>query len=367
MNKKSQQTPKILAYFLPQFHCIPENDEWWGKGFTEWTTIKRENKVSENLKPLGDNYYNLLDEKTVLWQTELAKKYGVYGFVYYHYYFRGKKLLEKPAENLLKNKHINQKFCFCWANHDWNRSWEGNKTVLVKQEYGNEEDYRLHFEYLLPFFKDDRYIKVDGKPLFVIFNDVKEREFIYKVFNECARENGFEGVFFAQTAMDIKQSKKKFNATDSVVLREPNISFKLTFFEKHGKKLRKFLSRFFDKFIVPFTYNGVSQTKKTVKYANVFCKRMRKAGVKCYLGAYSGWDNTSRHGIRGFKMSRIPDKNYIWYLEKLKKIAEKEECEFIFFNAWNEWAECMVLEPDTCNKYRFLEGIKQVFHDKEGV
>jgi len=94
MQKDIQIKPKILAYFLPQFHTIPENDEWWGKGFTEWTTIKRENKISTNLQPLNDNYYNLLDEKTVQWQTDLSEKYGVYGFVYYHYYFCGKKLLE---------------------------------------------------------------------------------------------------------------------------------------------------------------------------------------------------------------------------------------------------------------------------------
>jgi len=361
---------KVLAYFLPQFHAIPENDEWWGKGFTEWTTIKKENKVSENLQPLNDNYYNLLDEKTVMWQTELAQTYGVYGLAYYHYYFCGKKLLEKPAENLLNNKKINQKFCFCWANHDWNRSWEGKKTLLVKQEYGKEEDWRRHFDYLLPFFKDDRYIKIDGKPLFVTFQDIKE-EGMYNFFNNCARESGFEGIFFAQSTTSITESTlNDFScATNAIILREPNVSFlKLSFFERCIRKLQRlFIGEHIFKNITAFlrVYNGNTQTKKTIRYANIFCKKMRETGIKYWLGAYSGWDSTSRHGERGHRMTSISDKNYIGYLTKLRKIAEREKIEFIFFNAWNEWAEGMILEPDTRNKYRFLEGIRRVFLEKK--
>lgn len=358
---------KVLAYFLPQFHAIPENDEWWGKGFTEWTTIRKENKVSENLQPLNNNYYNLLDEKTVLWQTNLAKEYGIYGFVYYHYYFCGKKLLEKPAENLLKNKSINQKFCFCWANHDWNRSWDGVKTILVKQEYGGEENWRRHFDYLLPFFKDERYIKVDGKPLFVIFSDFEERESMYKFFNEYARENGLEGIFWGQSAQETAQHilKSLLSHTDAVVLREPNASFmRFDIWGKGIQKLRRLLRPLHRSFMLRM-FKGDREIKKTVRNASVFCKEMRETGIKYWLGAYSGWDNTSRHGIRGYKMTRISDKKYIWYLTKLKKIAERENVEYIFFNAWNEWAEGMILEPDTTNKYRFLEGIRKIFVEKE--
>jgi len=362
-NEKSNlsKNVKVLAYFLPQFHAILENDEWWGKGFTEWTTIRKENKVSQNLLPLNDNYYNLLDEKTVLWQTELAKTYGVYGFVYYHYYFCGKKLLEKPAENLLNHKHINQKFCFCWANHDWYRSWEGDKTILVKQEYGSEEDWRCHFNYLLPFFKDERYIKVDGKPLFVIFKDFKEKESIYHSFNTYACENGLKGVFFAQSTLELRQPilNDSLRVANAVILREPNVSWSpMTLFGRGIRKLRRLLRRLSNKCI---KYNGNSLTRKTIHRANVFCDKMRETGVKYWLGAYSNWDNTSRHGVRGSKMTRISDKNYISYLVELRKIAEKENIEFIFFNAWNEWAEGMILEPDTINGYRFLEGIHKVF------
>ena len=359
---KNNKKVKILAYFLPQFHTIPENDEWWGKGFTEWTNIKKENKVSKNLQPLNDNYYNLLDEKTVLWQTELAETYGVYGFIYYHYYFCGRKLLEKPAENLLNNKNINQRFCFCWANHNWIRSWDGVKTILVKQEYGGQEDWQRHFDYLLPFFRDKRYIKIDGKPLFVIFQDFNEKGSVYEYFNAYARENGFEGIFFAQSIQNIGQSDNSLYTADAIVLREPDVSFnRFTFIGKCIRKSLILLKRLYDKPIMLKKYNGNRYTKKTVRSAEIFCKKMRKTGLKYWLGVYSNYDNTSRHGIRGYKMTAISDKSYIWYLTELKKIAEEENIDFIFFNAWNEWAEGMILEPDTHNKYRFLEGIKQVF------
>ena len=128
--------------------------------------------------PLNDNYYNLLDKETVEWQTKLMKKYHVDGLIYYHYYFKGKLLLEKPAENLLKWKDIDQPFFFCWANHSWFRSWEGSKKLLVKQKYGNKEDWEKHFQYLLPFFIDARYEKKDGKPLFMVFENEKKAKSI---------------------------------------------------------------------------------------------------------------------------------------------------------------------------------------------
>src|ERR1035437_7404382 len=128
---------KTIAYFLPQFHEIPENNMWWGPGFTEWTNLKRARPLFEGhsiIEPLNDNYYNLLEKDTVIWQTELAKKYSLYGFCYYHYWFKGKKLLEKPAENLLKWNDIDQKFMFMWANHDWTRSWVGGKEILIDRK-----------------------------------------------------------------------------------------------------------------------------------------------------------------------------------------------------------------------------------------
>ena len=171
----SNDDTKIIAFYLPQYHAIPENDQWWGKGFTEWTNVKKAKPLFEGHDqpriPLNHNYYNLLDDNTKIWQANLAKKYGVYGFCYYHYWFKGgKKLLEKPAEQMLSNKSIDLPFCFCWANENWTRNWDGgNREIMVEQDYGNKDDWECHFQYLLQFFKDKRYITVDGKPLFIIY------------------------------------------------------------------------------------------------------------------------------------------------------------------------------------------------------
>ena len=363
-----REKTKILAYYLPQFHSIPENDEWWGKGYTEWTSIKRENTVSENLQPLDDNYYNLLDTSTVLWQTNLAQTYGIYGFVYYHYYFCGKKLLEKPAENLLANKTINQKFCFCWANHDWIRSWEGNSKILVKQEYGNKDDWHRHFDYLLPFFLDERYIKVCGKPLFIIFYNFNEKEALYNSFNEYARENGLKGIFFAQIVNKIKPPflKESSFSADSIILREPDVCFRrMLFFERCKRRLIKYYIKFAKKPVLSMQYNGNTQIRKTIRNIKYFCKQMQKTGKMFWIGAFTGWDNTSRHGLRGQKISCFSKEKYLRYLVKLKEIAEKKHIEYIFFNAWNEWAEGMILEPDKRNKYFFLKSIKSVFSSSD--
>jgi len=360
--------PKILAYFLPQFHTIPENDEWWGKGFTEWTNVKKENSASDNIKPLNDNYYNLLDRQTVEWQTNLAKEYGVHGFVYYHYYFNGKKLLEKPAENLItKYKDINQKFCFNWANHSWNRSWQGSREVLQEQEYGTKEDWKIHFDYLLDFFLDERYIKIDNKPVFIVFdNSFKEKIEMFNYFNELAKQNGLEGIYFIETLTHLPKLQYYSGASNAALIREPSFSSiakEMPFFTRVKNKLKRICK--LDK-KVPKKLKILSGDKLVQDIVNTAKNKDKLLpNIKSYLAAFSSWDSTPRHGMRGYKITAPSRENYIAYLKELKIIAENSNTEFIFFNAWNEWAEGMVLEPDTTNKYMFLEGIKEVFLDNE--
>ena len=184
---------KILAMYLPQFHRVLENDEWWGNGFTDWVSAKKAKPLYEGHYqphvPLGENYYNLLNKDVMVWQAELMKKYGVDGMCIYHYWFKdGRKILEKPAENLLQWKEIEMPFCFCWANETWARSWaqiqganswadmyeqyaadgsdQSQKAILLEQQYGEKKDWKKHFDYLNMFFRDERYIKIDDKPIF---------------------------------------------------------------------------------------------------------------------------------------------------------------------------------------------------------
>ena len=164
---------KIIAFYLPQFHCFPENDAWWGTGFTEWNNVRSAQPLFKNHNqprvPLDNNYYDLTETENLRWQAHLAQKYGVYGFCYYHYWFNGKLLMEKPMEQMLSDKEIQLPFCICWANENWTKAWaKRSKEVLIAQNYENKEDWKKHFEYLEKFFKDKRYIKCNGKPLLVI-------------------------------------------------------------------------------------------------------------------------------------------------------------------------------------------------------
>ena len=197
---------KIIAFYLPQFHTIPENDTWWGKGFTEWVNVKKAKPLFKGHDqpriPLNNNYYDLNNPETLKWQANLAHQYGVDGFCFYHYWFKGKLLLEKPAESLLKRENIALDYCFCWANEPWARTWDGrNRNVLMPQEYGGREEWKKHFDYLLPFFKDVRYIKENNKPMFVIYKStlIEECRDMMDYWSELAVNNGFEGLFFVET------------------------------------------------------------------------------------------------------------------------------------------------------------------------
>ena len=166
---------KVIAFYLPQFHAIPENDKSYGKGFTEWTNVKKAKPLfadhNQPRVPLNQNYYDLLEQGVMKNQADLAKKYGVYGFCYYHYWFAdGKKLLEKPLETMLTDKSVDIPYCICWANENWTRRWDGgNNEVIVEQNYGDRANITRHAQYLTQFFKDERYIKEDGRPLLLIY------------------------------------------------------------------------------------------------------------------------------------------------------------------------------------------------------
>ena len=258
------------AFFLPQFHEIKENNEWWGKGFTEWVNVKNAKPLFKGHKqpkvPI-DGYYNLLNKETVIHQTELMHKYGIDGMIYYHYYFEGRMLLEKPAENLLKWKDIDQPFFFCWANHSWNRSWEGKTTILLEQTYGKQEEWEKHFQYLLKFFKDKRYIKKDNKPLIMIFNpNFEEKVKIFNYFNKRCKENGFDGIILINSCNNEKDYNKtkieNVEYSSYYFFREPTYSISLSrnFCIKVIQKLEQIFK--IQKFRI---YNGDKLLKNAIK------------------------------------------------------------------------------------------------------
>lgn len=345
---------KKFAFYLPQFHVIPENELWWGKNFTEWTKVKGAKALYNGHKqpqiPLHNNYYNLLEKNIVEWQTNLMQKYHVDGFIYYHYYFQGKLLLEKPAENLLRWKDINQPFFFCWANHSWYRSWEGSRELLLEQNYGNETDWEKHFNYLLPFFRDNRYEKKDNKPVFMIFNsNIKVKTELYHFFDQKCKDNGFAGICLIESYMGADW-KKSENLADYTFLREPGYATNLyrskirytpmRVIRKIKRELLKFnIGRCVDK------YDGNKLYKLMIEFQPYQENLIR--------GGFFEWDNTPRHSLRGYIITPPTKKKFFKYMDTRK------DDEYMFFNAWNEWAEGMMLEPTEQNKYRYLEWIKE--------
>lgn len=348
---------KKFAFFLPQFHEIPENDKWWGKGFTEWTNVKNARSLFKGhvqpKHPLNDNYYNLLDKSTVEWQTKLMNQYGIDGFIYYHYYFTGKLLLEKPAENLLKWKDIPQNFFFCWANHTWNRSWEGKTDILLEQKYGTEQDFEKHFQYLLPFFKDNRYEKRNNKPLFMIFNsNFKEKNSMFQYFDKRCKEEGFNGICLIETYKGLEsiesfRSNQSSN-TEFTFYREPNVS-QFTYIKENLPRhiLHHIAWMMREKEIIkkPYVINGN-------KLMNVKMKH-EPLGDGIANGLWFEWDNTPRHKSRGYVISSYSHDNFIKYMKLIKNQ------EYLFINAWNEWAEGMIMEPTKESGYKYLKWMKE--------
>lgn len=354
---------KKFAMFLPQFHEIPENNKWWGTGFTEWTKVKAAVPLYKQhiqpLIPLNHYFYNLLDRRTVEWQTDLMKQFKIDGFVYYHYYFCGKKLLEQPAENLLKWKDIHQPFFFCWANHTWYRSWNNSKEPLIVQTYGQEADWERHFNYLLPFFQDERYEKKGNKPVFMVFcPDFKEKAAIFNFFNQKCMENGFDGIYLIETYLHKDHRRKTMqrfqselcSQTELIYIHEPSVST-LTYNTslknipvKAVRKFKKFLSGY-EKRIGILPYNG------NKLYDHMLHSKLE--GENFAHGIFFEWDNTPRHFLRGYVITPPKKEKFFEYMNFI------QDDEYVFINAWNEWAEGMILEPTEQNGYKYLEWLKE--------
>lgn len=358
---------KIFAFFLPQFHEIPENNEWWGEGFTEWVNVKKAKPLfsghQQPKTPLHQNYYNLLERKTMEWQTQLMHEYGVDGMIYYHYYFKGKKLLEKPCENLLKWKELDQKFFFCWANHSWIRSWNGTSEMLLEQTYGTQEDWEAHFQYLLPFFRDERYEKKANAPLFALFQlKFPEKEEMFRYLDQRCKDEGFSGLYLIETFGGSSRAgkfKEDFDAfrsnctsvTKDIMFREPANAIadyqrcSVKFYMK--RVIRKIHSIMKSSDVKRQDYFQVFDGNKL--FGKMMETELSYEGIK---GLFFEWDNTPRHGKRGYVITPVSRDIFFKYMDAIK------DEEYVFVNAWNEWAEGMILEPTEENGYSYLEMIR---------
>jgi lipopolysaccharide biosynthesis protein len=353
----SDKKLRALAVVLPQFHPIPENDAWWGKGFTEWTNVvKTKPRFKDHYQPhlpsdLG--FYDMRLQKTLEDQAALATEHNIYGFCFYHYWFNGQRLLETPINKILASGKPDFPFVLCWANENWSRRWDGmDKEVLIEQKY-NADDHRNHAKYLCQNeFKDDRYIKIDGKPFFLFYNshiipDLKETIAIWR---DEVKANGFPDIYLA----GIKTSGNNLPnpaelGFDAVIDWQPDW--------QNMEVIPSLIDRLKNKL-------GLGNTYRNIDYQVVVDKMLAKkeTDFKHYNGIFPGWDNCARRKNNAFLVhNSTPDKYKNWLNEVCKRSNQysKEE-NFIFINAWNEWAEGNHLEPDRKWGKAYLEKTKEV-------
>lgn len=352
---------KVFAMYLPQYHEIPENNEWWGEGFTEWTNVKSSAPLFEGhyqpRVPANGNYYDLSDPETMTKQMLLAKHYGIDGFCFYHYWFNGKQLLEKPVNMLLERENIELPFCLCWANEPWTRNWDGavgSKVTLIGQNYGDFEDWNRHYKYLSAFFKRNEYIKIEGKPVLVIYKQemIDVRKDILMLWNALAIEDGFSGIFVINTKRGNVSIKELYG----------NAFFDFEPFETLNSALPSELEMVVNSYVGNREDNA-GRVYRVYDYERI-CQYMVRRNVindKHYLGMCIGWDNSARRGVNSkYIFENVTPDVFKKYFKMQYNRAVQANHELMFINAWNEWAEGTYLEPDERFGLGYLEAIKAV-------
>jgi lipopolysaccharide biosynthesis protein len=338
---------RALALYLPQFHPIPENDEWWGKGFTDWKNVVTGKSIFKGQYqphlPADLGFYDLRVPDIRKQQADLAKNYGIYGFCYYHYWFNGKRLLERPFTEVLKSKQPDFPFCLCWANENWSRNWDGKfNDILIQQKYSLEDDLN-HIRYLgEEVFPDERYIKIDEKPVFIIYRPLlfPNLKATVSTWRSEIKKMGFKDIyliFFWSFDYGINPTSIGFDAAAQFT---PN---KLPFVRKKAvmvEKLREI------NYIIPRKLKFLTiQYKDVVSYYRNFQYPNNFILFPCITPM---WDNYVRRKNKGgtILLNSTPELYKNW-LENICERWEPQSSEenFIFINAWNEWAEGNHLEP----------------------
>lgn len=353
---------RVIAFYLPQFHPIADNDIWWGKGFTEWTNVGKAKKLFRGhyqpRVPADLGYYDLRVPETRKAQADMAKEHGIEGFCYWHYWFgNGKRLLERPFNEVLKSNEPDFPFSLGWANESWRGIHHGltERNVLIEQLYPGVDDYTAHFYEVLPAFKDKRYITVDGKPFFLIFRPLAGPEIpiFIDTWQRLAKENGLSGIYFVGHNNDAKVSAEQILQVGVDAVN----TVRLSRYSKHklsiGHKIRRELNRITSRIILTYPYRSMS------KY---FIDPAEDSLENVFPSIIPGWDHTPRSGKRGLVVTGTTPELFEKHVaEALKVVSHKSaEHRIIMLKSWNEWAEGNYMEPDLRWGTRFLETLKRV-------
>lgn len=356
---EAQNNSKLIAFFLPQFHPIPENDEWWGKGFTEWRNVVNAKPLFKGHHqpqlPTELGFYDLRLPETRELQASLARSYGIHGFCYYHYWFNGRRLLERPFNDVLSSKRPDFPFCLCWANENWTRRWDGLETdILMEQKYSPEDD-RAHIKSLFSAFQDKRYIRVQGKPLFLVYRVglLPDPNATSDLWREEAHKAGIGEIFLASVESIGERIPPTKTGFDAAVEFAPDWLAK-------GKALNQgLLSRAVRKLgIKGYKSHHIYDYTKLVE--NMMSKPAPDyTQFRCVTPS---WDKTARRQNQADLWVNSSPKLYGNWLNKVIDQTRSRlppEQQFIFINAWNEWAEGCHLEPDEKYGLAYLEATRR--------
>lgn len=342
---------RLIAFYLPQFHPIPENDRWWGKGFTEWTNVAKAKPLFpghyQPHLPGELGFYDLRLPETRQAQADLAREYGIYGFCYYHYWFNGKLLLERPLQDVLKSGEPDFPFCVCWANENWTRTWDGGENHILMEQIYSEEDDLNHIRYLCEIFEDKRYIRINGKPLFLVYraNRFPDPLRTTMLWREESRRLGIGELYLCSVESFPDERTDPLRAGfDAAVEFQPDWNLL-------SSDLRD--ERYPD--LAAFKYEKVVD-RMLMKEAPYYRR------FPCVTPS---WDNTARRKRTSVILTdSSPDQYGRWLRGVVKKLADtSDEAKFIFINAWNEWGEGNHLEPDQQFGRAYLEATKRVLDE----
>ena len=356
---------KIIANYLPQYHRMPENDKWWGDGFTDWVAVRKAVPQYEGHRqprvPADEYYYSLDRPEDIARQVDLAGRYGIYGFGIYHYWFSSKQhFMETPANIFLSHKELDTHFMFIWDNTSWIRSWsavkgnnwapsfEGQRNegpeILAELKYGGREEWKIHFDWLLPFFRDERYIKLEGKPVFSFMRMNADPEIITQMaayWDELAQEAGFPGMCcmskctWKGVGLDYRFYYEPFQYNDKLEVLRNGLE------EMSFRKNPRIRIKDYDR-----VWKDIISSARACRRRNTF------------FSGIVGFDDTPRRGEKARIIKGQTPQKFGKYLYELLRISQKQGKEFLFLTAWNEWSEGAYLEPDTEYGNAYLEQVK---------
>ena len=380
---EQKRKARVIAFYLPQFHPIPENDKWWGKGFTEWTNVGKAKPLFKGhyqpRVPADLGYYDLRMPEVREAQADMAREVGIEGFCYWHYWFgNDKMLLERPFKEVLESGNPDFPFCLGWANHSWtNKTWEvGTKKVkedFLMQMHYSVEDYIKHFDYVLPAFKDKRYICVDGKPLFLIFRPLdipSVKEFI-DLWQQKAKDNGLKGIHFVGISPSIDvDNQKTIDVLRRKVKSQGDVLYPKLFdsgFDAINSRgvfraelLARSLFNIVKRYVLRVLFNHFVLAKMPQREINKFLYDEYDKLENVYPTLLPNWDRSARSGKKArIYVDSTPEVFKEQLITALDLLKDKNfEHKILFLQSWNEWAEGNYVEPDLKYGRGFLDVIK---------